>query len=220
MQRLLGISNSQIAVTVVLHLGTSLALVIFFFKDIIRLFRDIKSLFLIVVVSVITAGIGIGGRSFFESLFSSVRLVAVALACTGAILILTKRVSGYQRNKLNFKDALLLGLAQAAAIIPGISRSGVTIATLLFRKVDRETSFKFSFLASLPAIFGASLLEAKKINFALQLDMANFIAGFLASFLVGLLSLRLLKFILIKDRFYCFGYYCILFAAVIFLFVK
>jgi len=220
MQKLLGINGNIIAVPVVLHLGTGLSLVVFFFKDIIRLLRDIKSLSLIIVVSVITGIIGIGGKDFFESLFSSVKSVAIALIFTGIILILTKKFKHGQREEVNFKDALALGFTQGMAIIPGISRSGITVSTLLFRKLDREVSFRFSFLASLPAIFGATLLEAKEIGCALQLNLTDLAVGFLASFLAGLLSLWVLRLFLRQNKFYYFGYYCIFIALTIFLFVK
>jgi len=219
-QKLLGTAGNEIAVSIVLHLGTALALFAFFFKDIIRLFSDKKSIFLIIVVSIITGIIGIGGKDFFESLFSSTRSVAVALLFTGIILILTRRLKGLERKSLNLKDAFVLGLAQGAAIVPGVSRSGITISTLLFRKIDRQTAFKFSFLASLPVIFGAALLESRKINFILQINPLSLAFGFITSFLVGILALSILRFILLKDRFYYFGYYCIFLAAFIFIFLR
>ncbi len=219
-QKLLGTVGNEIAVSIILHLGTTLALLVFLFKDIVRLSSDRKSIFFIIVVSIITGTIGIAGKGFFESLFSSVKPIAIALLFTGIILILTRKLNGLERKNLNLKDALVFGLAQGAAIIPGISRSGITISTLLFRKVDRETAFKFSFLASLPAIFGATLLEAKKIDFILQVNPLSLAFGFVASFLVGILSLSILRFILLKDKFYYFGYYCIFLAALILIFLR
>ena len=211
-QRLLGMSGQELALSVILHLGTTAALIIFFSKDILRIFmlRDKKLLFLIVIVTVITGAIGVAGKEFFEGLFSSVKLVAVALILTGIILILTRRFMEYKREALGIKDALVLGFAQAIAIIPGISRSGITISTLLFRRVDKEASFKFSFLAAIPSILGAVLLEAKKINFALGLQPANFTAAFISSFLAGFFSLWILKTVLRHAKLHFFGYYCIL----------
>ncbi|MBI4972552.1 MAG: undecaprenyl-diphosphate phosphatase [Candidatus Omnitrophica bacterium] len=141
-QRLLGIGGEELVISVVLHLGTTLALIVFFFKDILKALRDTKLLFFIIVVTVITGIIGISGKDFFERLFLSPKLVAVALIFTGIILILTHRFVRPKRNMLGITDALALGFAQGASIIPGISRSGMTISTLLFRRVDWETSFK------------------------------------------------------------------------------
>ena len=145
LQRIMGMGGNEITLSIILHLGTAFALLIFFLKDIIRLLRNLKLLLLIILVTIITGIIGILGKDFFEGLFSSVKLVATALIFTGIILILTKRFMFSKRDNLNIKDAFVLGVTQAIAIIPGISRSGITISTLLFRKIDRELSFKFSF---------------------------------------------------------------------------
>jgi undecaprenyl-diphosphatase len=102
-----------------------------------------------------------------------------------------------------------MGITQGIAIIPGISRSGITIATLLFRKINRNTAFKFSFIVSIPAILGAVLLEARKIDLSLQHNLSNLFAGFVFSFLSGLCALWLLRLVMNKSKFHYFGYYCI-----------
>lgn len=219
-QKILNITGQELAVSVFLHLGTSLALVIFFFKDILNAIRNIRLLSFIIIVTIITGIIGILGRDFFEGLFSSTKAVTVALIFTGIILILTKKFMEAKRSVLNIKDAFVLGLAQGSAIIPGISRSGITISTLLFRGMDRQMSFRFSFLVSIPAVLGATLWEVKNISFALKGDFKNLVVGFIFSFLSGILSLGLLKIILRKAKLYYFGYYCIFVAIVTLLFIK
>jgi undecaprenyl-diphosphatase len=219
-QKVFGFSGREVALSIVLHLGTSFALVIFFFRDILRLLRNLKLLSLIIFVTIITGIIGISGKDFFESLFGSLKAVCVSLIITGIILILTKKFMEEKKESPNIKDALALGITQGIAIIPGISRSGITISTLLFRKLKRQTAFRFSFLASIPAVFGAAILEAKKIGFALQNDFRNLIIGFFASFLTGIFSLLILKAIIKKGKFYYFGYYCIIIAIITFLFIK
>jgi undecaprenyl-diphosphatase len=220
MQRILGLSGNEVALSVVLHLGTVLALLVFFFKDILGLLGNLKLLLYIAIVTVTTGIIGVAGRDFFEGLFSSVGLVAIAWIFTGIILILTKQFMSAKRSQLNIKDAIILGFTQAIAIIPGVSRSGITISALLFRKIDRETSFRFSFLAAIPAVCGAALLEARKINLALRGEYINFMAGFIFSFLVGLFSLWVLKLIIQRAKLHYFGYYCILAAILVLLFVR
>lgn len=220
MQKILGITGQELAVSVVLHLGTSLALVIFFFKDILNLRRNIRLLSLIIIVTTITGIIGITGRDFFVGLFSSLKVIAVALILTGIILILTRKFMNAKRNILGISDVCILGITQGIAIIPGISRSGITISTLLFRGIDRKVSFRFSFLASIPAVLGAAILEAKDISFALKIEPQNFICGFIASLLSGLLSLWILKTILDKAKLYYFGYYCIIAAIITLLFIR
>ena len=103
-----------------------------------------------------------------------------------------------------------MGVSQGIAIIPGISRSGITISTLLFRKVGRVKAFNFSFLAALPVIFGAVLLEAKEIGGIFQKDTLALIVGFFCSFVSGLIALYVLKMALHKAKFHYFGYYCVL----------
>ncbi|MBN2830774.1 MAG: undecaprenyl-diphosphate phosphatase [Candidatus Omnitrophica bacterium] len=219
-QRLFGFSGEEIAVSVILHLGTLFAVIIFFFGDIIKAMRDLKLIWFIVLTTFITGVIGILGRGFFEGLFNSPKAVIFALFITGVILLMTRRFPDGKKDKFKLKDALILGLTQAVAIVPGISRSGITISTLLFRGGSRETCFKLSFLVSIPLILGAALLEFKKIDFAIQDNPANIIAGFIASLISGLLSLFLLKLVIKCARFYYFGYYCILVAVLALFFIK
>jgi len=219
LQRLFGMNSEQLALSLILHLGTTLALIVFFFKDIIRALGDKKTLFLIIIVTMITGVIGISGKDFFEKLFSSPRIVIVAWLFTGLLLIFTKRFKEGQNNIPGTKDALALGFAQGIAVVPGISRSGITISTLLFRGMDKNTSFRFSFLASIPAVLGAALLEARKIT-ACRLEFNKLLVGFIFSFLAGILALWLLRIILNKAKLYYFGYYCIIIAIAALIFIK
>jgi len=219
-QRLLGITQNQVAISVVLHLGTALALVVFFFKDLLKLLNNFRLLLFLFITTVITAIVGLSGKDFFESLFISTVPVALALIATGFTLILTKEFMEGKRNNVTFKDAVILGFTQSIAIIPGISRSGITISTLLFRRMDRENSFRFSFLAAIPVIFGAAIVEAKDIYFAIKTEIGNLLVGFIVSFLVGVISLNILKIVLKKAKLYYFGYYCIIVAIITLLFIR
>jgi undecaprenyl-diphosphatase len=213
-------SGEEIALGVILHLGTFFAVIVFFFKDILKLLRDIKSIGLILIVTFITGVIGVLGKDFFESLFSSPKLVAISFVITGIILFSTRKFIQAKKDKVELKDAIILGFTQAISIIPGISRSGTTISTLLFRRIDKEACFRFSFLVSIPIILGAALLEVRKIDFAVRNNFVNLFSGFIFSLLAGLAALWLLKLIIKKAKFYCFGYYCILIAALTLIFIK
>jgi undecaprenyl-diphosphatase len=219
-QKLLNLSGNELTLSLILHLGTSFALLIFFFKDILKMLKDFKMLLLIIIVTIITGIIGLSGKDFFESLFSSTVPAAFALIITGIILILTKKFIYKGRQELNIKDAFILGISQGIAVIPGISRSGITISSLLFRGIEKETAFKFSFLASIPAVFGAAILEAKEINLASPLNIKNLVIGFAVSLLTGILSLWILRLVLKKAKLHYFGYYCIIVAVITLLFVK
>lgn len=220
LQKILDIHAHEVAISVILHLGTLLAVIIFFWKDILNLLKNFKLLILVAVVVVITGVIGVLGKDFFESLFNSPKLVGVAWIFTGLLLIFTKRVTQLNRDKLNVKDALILGLTQGLAIVPGISRSGITISTLFFRKINRSLAFTFSFLVSIPIILGAAILESRKIEAIPKSDIINLGIGFVFSFLTGLVALLFLRKVIDKAKFYYFGYYCLLMAAVTWLFIK
>jgi len=220
LQRILGIDANQVAVSVILHLGTLLAIVVFFRKDILALLGDLKMIGLAAVVTLITGIIGVLGKDLFEGIFVSTKAVAAAWIFTGLLLISTKKITRLDRVKLDLKDAFILGLTQGLAIIPGVSRSGITISTLFFRKVTRSLAFTFSFLVSIPVILGAALLETAKIEVVPEGDIKNLIIGFFFSFFTGLLALLFLRLIINKAKFYYFGYYCILMAAITLLFIR
>ena len=104
-------------------------------------------------------------------------------------------------------DSLLIGLAQAVAIIPGVSRSGVTVATGLLRKIDKATAFKYSFLLSIPAVIGATVMESRELVVG-NVDMVPLFLGTIISMIVGYVSLKLLQKIVMREKFHLFAYYC------------
>ncbi len=220
LQRILGINTNQVAISVILHLGTLLAIIIFFWTDILDLLRNPKLLSLVFIVVVITGVIGVWGKTFFENLFNSVKVVGIAWLFTGLVLISTKKITRIERNKLKLKDAIILGLAQSLAIIPGVSRSGITISALFFRKIERKLAFTFSFLVSIPVILGAAVLEARKLEAIPNAEAVNLAAGFIFSFFIGLLSLVFLRSVISKAKFHYFGYYCFFMALVTLIFIK
>jgi len=219
-QKILNIQEHWVATSIVLHLGTLLAVVIFFREDILSLFKDLKLFARLCVTVIITGTIGVLGRDFFESLFNSPRIVALAWVFTGAVLLATKKLTQPNKEKLQTQDAIILGFTQGLAIIPGVSRSGITIATLLFRKINRRLAFSVSFLVSVPVISGAALLEARKIELLGRQDIANLAAGLIFSFIFGIIALSVLKNILNKGKFHYFGYYCLFIAAAVLLFMR
>jgi undecaprenyl-diphosphatase len=153
---------------------------------------------------------GFAFKDFFEELFTKLLPVGVALIVTGCILFATRFV---KRNDTLLKDmkwwhALAVGLAQAMAIIPGISRSGSTISMGLFTRLDRQLAAKFSFLLSVIAIGGAAVLEYKNLSYISSDNLGAIIAGTLASFIVGYLCVRLMLAIMRNARFSLFALYC------------
>ena len=202
---------------IVLHFGTVLALIIFFRKDILKLAKDVKLIGYILIVTAITGIIGILGKDFFESFFLSAQCVWLPFFVTGVILLSTKRfMKGWRVTKdFNLKDIILLGLVQSLAIIPGISRSGVTISLMLFLGLRKEEAFKFSFLASIPAVLGALILEGRSINSLSSSQIGYLSGGLLAAFVSGFLALFILQKLIHKSKFSIFGYYCILVSLIV-----
>jgi len=185
MQYVLGIPP-DIPFDITVHLATLLAVVIYFWSDIIELFKGfflgLVQLFkkdknglaanlyfrfslLIIVATIPTALMGLFFKDFFEGLFSSLFAVGGFLLVTGLIIILAERVKRGDKDlgKISFVDALIVGAAQGCAIAPGLSRSGTTISAALFRGLNRKLAARFSFIVALPAIFGAFLLQFKGV---------------------------------------------------------
>jgi len=207
-----------------LHLGTLLVILLVFYEDVFgmlkALFRlDFKSesgklLKFIIIGSIPTAIIGLVFNDSFESLFSNIRAVSVALIVTGILLYSSKFFYG---NKiLGYKSSFLIGLVQGISIIPGISRSGSTISTGMMFGIEREKVAKYSFLLSVPAIIGASILEFDAAVFSANLLPIVF--GTISSVIVGYFSLKWLMNIIIKKKFNLFCYYCFILGLTLFIF--
>lgn len=215
-----------------LHLGTLLAIAIFFFKDFWNmvlkgLTKGVKDkegkLFWQIIVATIPAALV--GVLFEEVVEDAIRtnyfLIALALAGMGVIIYFVDKRSKQTKNvkELSFKDAFLIGCSQVFALIPGFSRSGTTIAAARGLQVDRESAAKFSFYLSAPVVLGACVLQIfKDGTFALiSANLAMFIVGILVAFIVGLLCIKFLLHYLKKHDFKIFMIYRILLAIIVIL---
>ncbi len=206
---------------IILHLGTLVSVILYFNNDIKNLLRAPwsnepqageyrKLLLLILLGSIPTAIIGLTFKDSVAAMFHDVMLVAAMLLITGALLFAAQRWRNGKRavNKLTFTDAFVTGLVQGLAIIPGISRSGSTIAILLFRGVDAASAARFSFLLSLPAIFGATLLSLGDLHSLPAEQLPAYLAGGAMAFLSGMVAIRMLLGILARQRLRVFALYC------------
>jgi undecaprenyl-diphosphatase len=203
---------------VMLHFGTLLAVLVFFWKDILNILKNIvkfdfksqtgKLIQFIIVGTIPIIFAGILFYSVVEALFQSLFLVSIALIINGILLFLTK--FSKDKKEMSYLDSLFVGFAQAFALIPGISRSGATISTGLLRGVKKEYVFKFSFLLSIPAVLGANIWElSTTIINNTNLDFTSYLIGMIVAAVVGYVSLRFLFRILKKEKFYLFSAYCI-----------
>jgi undecaprenyl-diphosphatase len=186
-----------LAFDVVLHLGTLLALIVFYWREWLEMVLSLvngdsvrrRLLFLLIVASVPGAIIGVLLEKQAETIFRSPALIAVTLATLGLILWAADAFGSKKRkiDDLTLVNALLIGLSQALAIIPGVSRSGATITTARFLGIDRPDAANFSFLMATPIIAGAGLLEARKFFHSGLTPQLGW--GFAASAVFGLIAI-------------------------------
>ena len=217
------------AFDVALHFGTLLAIGLFFFKDWIELIKGgyktlVKkeknrngTMFWYIVIATIPGGI-IGflldhfSEQYKESFSENPVVIAIALICMGLILYLVDKKSKSTTNyeKLTLKQTFIIGLSQALAFIPGVSRSGVTMTTGRAMGVDRESTAKFSFMLSAPIVLGATLLKFSDFVFSFE-----FLMGVLVSFLVGILVIKFLMEYLKKGSFKAFAFYRVIIGLIV-----
>jgi undecaprenyl-diphosphatase len=221
-QHLLGdFEQPGVLFDVLLHLGTIVAVAIYFWHDLTGLVsslwrRDESAaqqrfmVGLLIAGSVPTAVIGLLFKDFFISLFERPVIVCIMLLVTGILLWLAERLRkrGQARTQMSLVDAIVVGTVQGCAIIPGISRSGSTIATLLMRGVDGETAARFSFLLALPAVCGAALLSVRDLDAVGTATVMPYLAGALAALVTGLLCIHLLMGVVRRRRLHWFALYC------------
>ena len=213
-QKVLGL-NLPLIYSVMLHVGTLIVVLTVFRKDILDIIKALvkrdfeteegKLALFIAVGSVPIAIIGFVFYDFFKSLFSNLLAVGLALLITGWVLFFSEKRIG--NRKMGILDSLLIGLAQGVTIIPGISRSGVTVATGLLRRVDKAIAFKYSFLLSVPAVLGATVMESRELV-VINVNMVPLFLGAIISMIVGYVSLKLLQKIVMNEKIHLFAYYC------------
>jgi undecaprenyl-diphosphatase len=209
---------------VILHIGTLIVILFFFRKDIKNILSALvqfdfktengKLIPLIIVGTIPTALIGIIFGDIIENVFQTLLPIAIAFLICGALLYSSK-VGKEKTDNITYLAAIIIGIAQGIAIIPGISRSGTTIAIALLLGIKREKAFKFSFLLSIPAILGALGLTVYKqfdILATAGLGWTDVLAGIIVAMFVGYLTLKLLWKILANRKFHFFAFYCWLLA--------
>lgn len=229
--KLLQIDKPPLVFDVFLHFGTLLALILIYWKDILKLgsafcgistdiflkreFKGIhddtykRLVFLIILTTIPTGLAGIFLNNYVEILFNNVLSVGFFLLGTGFILAIGQRKLGGKKEILNITiiDALLIGLAQGLAIAPGISRSGITIVACLSRGLNKELSANYAFLTAIPVILAATILEAKDLGEGL-ISLHLILIGVLAAFISGYLAINVLLKIVKRGKLSIFAWYC------------
>ncbi len=234
-QHFMNMGEESLIVSIVLHLGTLLAVFCAFYKTIWGMIKEFfltigdiftgkfswknmndnrRLMFMVIIATLILVPV-----YFFKDFFTSVEgdgdiiFEGCAFIFTAILLFLSDAcVKGFKTGKdMTIKDALTVGLFQCVALFPGVSRSGSTTTAGLFCGLTRETAVTYSFILGIPAILGGSVLElGDAVSSGLELDIIPLVVGFCAAAITGFLSIALVKFIIKHDKFKIFGIYTLI----------
>jgi len=234
-QQLFGLKEAELFFDVCVHLGTLLAVIVVFHREIQNIIAalwrlislagqketilqqvesdpDLKMALLIIIGSIPTVVLGLMFHGIADQLFSSSFFTGLMLMVTGLLLWLTRRAKNGDRETdidgFSRTKAFIIGIVQGLAIIPGISRSGSTISIGLLLGIDRETAARYSFLLSIPAIVGAGALSLKDGLSQTDLTIRLSLLGAAAAALIGYGALKVLLSVVKKGRLYMFAPYC------------
>ena len=217
-----------------LHAGTLLALLAYFWRDWYRMITfgigdmishgaktsrwrfESRLIWMIAFGTVPAAIAGLTLESWFEDNVREPWLVAIMLAAAGVVLLLAERLGKRERGltEITLRDALLLGAAQAVALVPGVSRSGITMSAGMFRGLERDAAARFAFLLGTPAFLGAAILKAGDISGSSNRELLDLGIGFLTALVVGLIAITWLMRFIRTRSFIPFVYYRFAIAAV------
>ncbi|MBE6264587.1 MAG: undecaprenyl-diphosphate phosphatase [Prevotella sp.] len=222
---LFGINGEEnLAFTVAVHVATVLSTLVIFWKQIVWLFKDLFKFqwnegtryVACIVVSMIPVGIvGVFFKDYVEDIFGSgLLVVGCMLLLTAFLLAFSYYAHPRQKEKIGFFDAFIIGIAQACAVMPGLSRSGSTIATGLILGNKKESLAQFSFLMVIPPILGEALLDVMKASkeglsaVAGDISATSLIVGFITAFIFGCLACKWMVDIVKKGKLIYFAVYC------------
>ncbi len=225
MQHFLKMDSAQILFDTLLHFSTALVIILMYRREIWQISKNLKkykefknnvwirTFWLIIIASLITALIGVFFKKYFETVFENIFLVAVLLLVTGFLIWWAKKFekAGNDIDILNakVKHAIFIGFMQGIAILPGISRSGATIFAALLCGWRKEETVRFSFLLALPAILGANCIQLKNVSFTRhKILLFQYGCGMFFAFIVGWFSFKFLIGMLKKGKLSYFSYYC------------
>lgn len=211
------LAAESMLMTVTLHAATALATIVVFRKDVLEIIQDLlkfkwndgtKFTALIILSMIPAAVVGVLFDDALEALFDrQIVLVAIMLLVTGGLLFLADRAKNTQKE-VGWQDAILVGIAQAIAILPGISRSGATISTSVLLGIDREKAARFSFLMVVPLILGKMAKDLLDGEFTGTASLPELGIGFAAAFLTGILACLWMIKLVKKAELRWFAYYC------------
>ena len=215
----------SLAFDITLHVATVLSTIVVLRNEIWRLIKGVftfsgkineeQSYALKILLSMIPIGlVGIFCKDFIDDVSNSIWVVGIMLLCTASLLTFAYFAKPRQKSNISYRDSFIIGLAQAVATMPGLSRSGSTIATGLLLGNKKESVAQFSFLMVLPPILGSALLDIVKGDFGGSVEALPLIAGFIAAFVTGCLACRFMLEIVKHGKLIYFAIYCAVAGAV------
>jgi len=214
-QRIFGLEEPMFTFDIVVHIGTLLSILAVFYKDVWKLiknpFSKMTGLLIVGTIPVVIAGFFL--RGIIDTTLRGPLVLGTAFFITGILLLICDRIKNPTKteSEITFKDALIIGLMQAMALPPGISRSGATISGALFCGISREAAAKFSFMLAIIAIAGAGVLESVQVirgDAVLEsIGFGALAAGFISSAIVGFLSIKLLLKLIKAAKLKYFSFY-------------
>ena len=209
--------ESNLTFSLTLHAATVLSTIVVLWAEISRLlkglfsrtFTEEQAYILKIVISMIPIGVvGFLFKDYIEAAFSSIVVVGIMLLATSALLAFAYYAKPRQKEVISYRDSFIIGLAQAVAVMPGLSRSGSTIATGLLLGNKKERVAQFSFLMVLPPILGNALLDVVKGEFGGGVEALPLIAGFVAAFVTGCVACKWMIGIVKRGKLIWFAAYC------------
>ncbi|MEZ5939849.1 MAG: undecaprenyl-diphosphate phosphatase [Planctomycetaceae bacterium] len=203
--------EGNLLLNIALHFGTLLSIVVIYYRDLLELLSKPR-LILAIVVATAPLGLVLVLKDYYEAL-NIPWMAGIGLSITASLLFITPKIDSGTRglDEISLRDALIVGLFQVIAPLPGISRSGTTIVAGLLTGMNRETAAKFSFLIAIPAILGATVAEMKDVleQDAIQIDWGPILVGTVVAFVVGVVSLKALLRVIASRQLRLFGWYCL-----------
>ncbi len=223
-QKLFGIEEGALSFSIAVHFATLLSVFVVFWRDILEMIKKpFSKLTLLVIAGTIpTVIIAFAFKDFFERVFSTGATLGLDFFITGTALLYAESARSKEKklDETTYIDAAAIGVAQGVAILPAVSRSGLTIAGALLRGLNREFALRFSFLMSIPPILGAAVLDVYDMiktgeGFASEIGTIPLIVGMVAAAVSGYVAIRFMLRLLKKGSFRYFAYYVFILGALV-----
>ena len=224
-QTLLGVSDKGVTFEILVHFGTLLSVIIYFWRHLWRMVlaiippfaeeyqRERKMIFLLFIASIPAAFVAFSPlREIFQGVYEKPEVVALLLIVTGSLLFLPRILTrkNQDRGEVDLKAAIAMGIGQAFAILPGVSRSGSTIVAGMLSRANSSAAAEFSFLMAIPAIAAAAVMELSDIDEVAPGLLGPYIAGAVVAFVSGLFAIFAVLESIRKGKFEYFGGYCLI----------